>query len=87
MEGAFWAYWEDSSRPIAVLLSFLMAVTWPVGEYSSCLAIPTSNAQETANDEFIGCHVVAICQRCQSRGSFHWSQASSQPKVSVVDIL
>lgn len=32
MEGEFWQYWEDMSRPVAALLSLLMALAYPVGE-------------------------------------------------------
>ena len=31
VEGEFWQYWEDMSRPIAALLSLLMALAYPVG--------------------------------------------------------
>ncbi|CAL8465669.1 g5205 [Coccomyxa elongata] len=33
-EGEFWQYWEDMSRPLAALLSLLMALAYPVGLYN-----------------------------------------------------
>ena len=59
MEAAFWAYWEDSSRPIAVLLSFLMAVTWPVGENTQLLCNPMTFPLKGAGSGFCDCYVVA----------------------------